>query len=78
MISTITILNSSCSGLGKSVTLVGYSSVFPEISEARRFKSESNHPSQQSDDPLLSPAFQILLGFLTNTWLVHLLFVIKN
>ena len=34
MRSTIIILNTSCSGLGKLLTLIGYSSGSPEISES--------------------------------------------
>ena len=41
MISKIAILNTSRSGLWKSLTLVGYSGGLTEISEARRFKPES-------------------------------------
>ena len=51
MISTITILNMSHSGPGQSVTLAVYSIVLPKIAEARQFKSESQSPSQQLDDP---------------------------
>ena len=50
MRSKIAILNTSCSVPGKALTLVGYSSVLPNISEARRFKLESRSPSQQSSD----------------------------
>ena len=41
MISIIAILNTSHSGTGKSLTLVGYSSALPKIAEVRRLKSES-------------------------------------
>ena len=51
MRSTITILNTSQSGLGQFLTLVGYSSVLPEIAEARRFKSESRSTSQRLAGP---------------------------
>ena len=50
MISTIEILNTSRSGPGQSLTIVGYSSVLPKISEARQFKSESQYTSQGSSD----------------------------
>ena len=50
MISKIAILNTSRSGPGKYLTLVGYRSVLPNISEARQFKSESRSPSQRSAD----------------------------
>ena len=46
MKSTIAILNASHSGPGKSLTLVGYNSVLPNIAESRQFKSESQSPSQ--------------------------------
>ena len=52
MISMIAIPNTPRSGLGKLLTLVGYSSVFPNIAETRRFKSESQYPSQQSAEHL--------------------------
>ena len=42
----------SGSGLGQSLTLIGYSSELPEIAEARQVKSESRYPSQWSADPL--------------------------
>ena len=61
MISTITILNTSRSGPGQAPTLVGYSSVLPNISKARRFKSESQSPSQRLAGPLYRPVFQCLL-----------------
>ena len=51
MRSTIAILDTSRSGPGQCLTLVGYSSVFPDIAEAREFKLESQSPSQQSADP---------------------------
>ena len=51
MISTIAILNTSRSGPGQLLTVVGYSSVLPKISEARLFKSESQSPSQKISDP---------------------------
>ena len=40
MISTTAILNMSRLGPGQSLTLVGYSSVLPNIAESRRFTSE--------------------------------------
>ena len=43
---TIAILNMSRSGTGEVLTLAGYSSVLPKITEARGFKSESQSPSQ--------------------------------
>ena len=51
MRSTIAILNTSSSGPGKLLTMVGYSIVLTNIAEARLFKSESRSPSQQSSDP---------------------------
>ena len=51
MISTIAILNTPRSGLGQLLTLFGYSSVLPKISEVRTFKLESRSPSQKSADP---------------------------
>ena len=51
MRSTIAILNTARSGPGQSLTLVGYSSVLPKITEARGFKSESQSPSQRSANP---------------------------
>ena len=51
MISTIEILNTSSSGLGQSLILVGYSIVLPKIAEARQFKLESQSTSQQMADP---------------------------
>ena len=55
MRSTITIPNTSRSGPGKSITLVGYSSAWPKIAEARRFKSESQSPSQRLAAPDKAP-----------------------
>ena len=51
MRSTIAILNMSCLGPGQFLTLVGYSIVLPKIAEARRFKLDSQSPSQLSADP---------------------------
>ena len=51
MRSTIAILNTSRSGPGKFLTLVGYSSVLPKIAECGLFKSESQSPPQISADP---------------------------
>ena len=51
VISTIAILNTSRSGPGQSLTLVGYSSVLPNIAESRRFKSDSRSPSQRLENP---------------------------
>ena len=51
MISAISILNTSRSGPGQLLTLVGYSSGLPGIAEAIQFKSDSLSPSQQSSDP---------------------------
>ena len=51
MRSTIAIMNTSLSGQGQSLTLVGYSSVLPKIAEARLFKSDSRYPSQRLADP---------------------------
>ena len=51
MRSEIAILNTSCSGLGEALTLVGYSSVLTDIDEARKFKSDSRSLSQQLYDP---------------------------
>ena len=51
MISTIAILNISCSGPGQFLTLVGYSSVLDKIDESRRFESESRFSQNDPTNP---------------------------
>ena len=46
MRSTIEVLNTSRSGPGQFLTLVGYTSVLPEIAEAIRFESELQSPQK--------------------------------
>ena len=61
MRSTIAILNTSRSGLGKSLTLVCYSSVLPKNVKYRQFKSKSRSSSQWSYNPWSIPVIQCLL-----------------
>ena len=49
--STIAILNTSRSGPEQRLTIVGYSSVLPNIAETRRLKPESQSPSQRLANP---------------------------